>query len=129
VRGRAILYADTVTRSMQVAMDETARRREKQVAHNEAHGITPQSVVRRIADIMEGARSGGASSRGRGAKSARGKAVAEQGADYASLSADQASAMIKRLEAQMYKHAENLEFEDAARLRDQIHRLREQAVK
>ncbi|MFC4762327.1 excinuclease ABC subunit UvrB [Dyella koreensis] len=128
VRGKAILYADNITRSMQAAIDETARRREKQVSYNEAHGITPQSVVRRIADIMEGARSEGGS-RGRGAKAARARAVAEQGADYAALSADQASAMIKRLEAQMYKHAENLEFEDAARLRDQIHQLREKALR
>ena len=131
VRGKAILYGDEITRSMQAAMDETSRRREKQVAWNEAHGITPKSVVRRIADIMEGARSEGPG-RGRG-KSARGRgaaiAVAEEAADYASLSADQASAMIKRLEADMRKHAENLEFEEAARLRDRIHQLREQAAR
>ncbi|WP_114241752.1 excinuclease ABC subunit UvrB [Dyella sp. C9] len=129
VRGKAILYADSITRSMQAAMDETARRREKQQAYNEAHGITPQSVVRRIADIMEGARSEvpGRSRSRRGEK--KGVAVAEQAADYATLSADQASAMIKKLEAQMYKHAENLEFEEAARIRDQIHQLREKALR
>ncbi|MHA6204352.1 excinuclease ABC subunit UvrB [Dyella soli] len=127
LRGKAILYADNITRSMKAAMDETARRREKQEAYNVAHGITPQSVVRRIADIMEGARSEGAS-RGRGGRGER-RAVAEKGAEYAGLSADQASVMIKKLEAQMYKHAENLEFEEAARLRDQIHQLREQALR
>ncbi|WP_109124868.1 excinuclease ABC subunit UvrB [Dyella sp. C11] len=128
VRGKAILYADSITRSMQAAMDETARRREKQQAYNEEHGITPKSVVRRIADIMEGARSE-APTRGRGRRGERqgAAAVAEKGADYAALSADQASTMIKKLEAQMYKHAENLEFEEAARLRDQIHKLRERA--
>ncbi len=127
VRGRAILYADKITRSMQAAMDETARRREKQVAYNEEHGIEPQSVVRRITDIMEGARSEipGRGSRGRGAKVAR--AVAEAQADYSNLNPDQAANMIKRLEAQMQKHAENLEFEEAAKIRDQIHQLREKA--
>ena len=130
VRGKAILYGDEITRSMQAAIDETGRRREKQVDWNIAHGITPKSVVRRIADIMEGAhsevpgRSRGKSSRGRGAA-----AVAEEAADYASLSPDQASALIKRLEAEMRKHAENLEFEEAARLRDRIHKLREQALR
>jgi excinuclease ABC subunit B len=131
VRGKAILYADEITRSMQAAMDETSRRREKQVAWNEAHGITPKSVVRRIADIMEGARSE-VPGRGRG-KSTRGRgaaiAVAEDAANYAALSPDQASTLIKRLEADMRKHAENLEFEEAAKLRDRIHQLREQALR
>ncbi|GAB2592688.1 excinuclease ABC subunit UvrB [Dyella jejuensis] len=129
LRGKAILYGDNITRSMKAAMDETARRREKQEAWNVAHGITPKSVVRRISDIMEGARSevpgrGRGKSRGRGAT-----AVAEPAANYAALNADQASTMLKRLEAEMRKHAENLEFEEAARLRDQIHQLREQALR
>jgi excinuclease ABC subunit B len=129
VRGKAILYADSITRSMQAAMDETARRREKQQAYNEANGITPQSVVRRIADIMEGARSE-APGRGRGRRGEKKSgAVADRGADYSALNADQAAAMIKKLEAQMYKHAENLEFEEAARIRDQIHQLREKALR
>jgi excinuclease ABC subunit B len=127
VRGKAILYADNVTRSMQAAMDETARRREKQVAYNEARGITPKTVVRRIADIMEGARSDVGNRRGK--SPVRGRAVAEQGAGYAGLDAQQAAGMLKKLEAQMYRHAQNLEFEEAARLRDQIHQLREQALR
>ncbi|MHB1057617.1 MAG: excinuclease ABC subunit UvrB [Rhodanobacter sp.] len=129
VRGKAILYADNVTRSMQAAMDETARRREKQLAWNEANGITPKTVVRRIADIMEGARSEAGNRRG-GKSAPRGRvAVAEQAADYAGLNPQQAAGMLKKLEARMYKHAQNLEFEDAARLRDQIHQLREQALR
>jgi len=128
VRGKAILYGDQITRSMQAAMDETARRREKQLAWNEQQGIVPTTIVRRIADIMEGARSEAGNRRG--SKSSRGRvAVAEQAADYAGLNPQQAAGAIKKLEAQMYKHAQNLEFEDAARLRDQIHQLREQALR
>ncbi|HUW52851.1 MAG TPA: excinuclease ABC subunit UvrB [Rhodanobacter sp.] len=127
VRGKAILYADQVTRSMQAAMDETARRREKQMAWNRAQGITPTTIVRRIADIMEGARSEAGNRRG--SKAPRGRAVAEPAGDYGGLNAQQAAGMLKKLEAQMYKHAQNLEFEDAARVRDQIHQLREQALR
>ena len=126
VRGKAILYADSITRSMRAAMDETARRREKQMAWNLSQGITPTTIVRRIADIMEGARSEAGNRRGN--KPSRGRAVAEKGADYAALNPQQAAGMLKKLERQMYKHAQNLEFEDAARLRDQIHQLREQAL-
>ena len=127
VRGKAILYGDQITRSMQAAMDETARRREKQLAWNERQGIVPTTIVRRIADIMEGARSDAGNRRG--SKSSRSRVVAEQAADYAGLNPQQAAGTIKKLEAQMYKHAQNLEFEDAARLRDQIHQLREQALR
>ena len=128
LRGKAILYADTITRSMQVAMDETDRRRAKQVEYNLEHGITPKSVVKRISDIMEGAREpapGRARSKQRGMTE---RMVAEDPADYASLDAHSAAALIKKLEAQMYKHAQNLEFEDAARLRDEIKRVRDKAL-
>ena len=134
VRGKAILYADTITRSMQAAIDETDRRRARQVEYNLEHGITPTTIVRNITDVMEGAREE-PSSRGRGRGRGKGQSaaessrkVAEQAADYSALDAHAAGALIKKLEAQMYKHAQNLEFEDAARLRDEIHRVREQAL-
>ncbi|HUD43509.1 MAG TPA: excinuclease ABC subunit UvrB [Dokdonella sp.] len=132
LRGKAILYADVVTRSMQAAIDETDRRRSKQVEYNTTHGITPKSVQRRIVDIMEGARAepeeGGRSGKGRGRGAAAARKVAEPAEDYRALSPDQLAARIKQLEARMYKHAQDLEFEDAARLRDQIHTLRERAL-
>jgi len=126
VHGRAILYGDQITRSMRAAMDETTRRRDKQIAWNLEQGITPTTIVRRIADIMEGARS--ETGNRRGSKASRRQAVAEENADYAHLSAHQVASMLKKLEAQMYQHARNLEFEDAAHLRDQIHQLREQSL-
>jgi excinuclease ABC subunit B len=125
LRGTAILYADRVTRSMQAAIDETDRRRAKQVEYNVEHGITPTSIVRRVNDVMEGARSEGESERGRGRGARK---VAEPTADYRLLSPEQVAAKIRQLEAQMYKHAQELEFEDAARLRDEIHRVREQGL-
>ncbi len=126
VRGRAILYADEVTRSMRAAMDETARRREKQLAYNIEHGITPRTIERRIADVMEGAHAGGGRKRGRERGAARRAAEAQP--DYAAMSAAQVAAELKKLEAQMYRHAQDLEFEDAARVRDRIARIKEQAL-
>ncbi len=128
LRGTAILYADKVTRSMQAAIDETDRRRAKQVEYNEAHGITPTSIVRQITDIMEGARADVASGSTRGRGGAAARKVAEQMADYRLLTPAQIAAKLRQLETRMYKHAQDLEFEDAARVRDEIHRLREQAL-
>ncbi len=123
LRGKAILYADRMTRSMQAAIDETDRRRAKQVEYNELHGIVPKSVARPIVDILEGARSE-AGNEGRSGKG-RGRKVAEAVADYRALDPQQISAKLKALEQQMYQHARDLEFEDAARVRDQIRQLKE----
>ena len=123
LRGKAILYADKVTDSMKRALEETDRRRQKQIEHNLEHGITPRSVARPIMDIMEGARSDGAE-----ARTGRGKGVrkvAEQGEDYARMDPARAAARLKELEQQMYQHARDLEFEEAAAVRDRIQALRE----
>ncbi|MBL0028215.1 MAG: excinuclease ABC subunit B, partial [Rhodanobacteraceae bacterium] len=115
LRGRAILYADKITRSMQIAMGETERRRTKQVAHNTAHGITPRSVTKGVADYMEGAREAANDESVPAGK--RGPRqmfrVAEEKIDYAVLDPQKLAATIRKLEAQMYKHAQNLEFEEA----------------
>jgi excinuclease ABC subunit B len=120
VRGKAILYADRITNSMKAAIDETDRRRQRQVEYNLEHGITPTSIVRAVMDVMEGARSEAQDARS-GEKRRR---VAEEGPDYALLNPAQLAARLKQLEARMHRHAQDLEFEDAARLRDEIHRLR-----
>jgi excinuclease ABC subunit B len=111
--GQAILYADAVTEAMQYAIDETERRRAKQAAYNKEHGITPQGVKKAITEILEGA------------VPVTHQAVAETAAEYARLSPEQVDKKIKQLEKKMYAHAENLEFEEAAKLRDEIRRLSE----
>ncbi|MGA7297967.1 MAG: excinuclease ABC subunit UvrB [Rhodanobacteraceae bacterium] len=128
VRGKAILYADEITRSMRAAMDETDRRREKQVEWNTEHGITPRTIVRRIADIMEDAREDTRVRRGR-AKSGGRRQVAEDGPDYASMSSSEVATALRKLEARMYQHAQDLEFEQAAAVRDEIRHIKEQALR
>jgi excinuclease ABC subunit B len=120
LNGRAILYADRITGSMKKALDETARRRAKQVEYNEANGITPRGIKKAVSDILEGAYS--APDRGPARK------VAEATPDYSSLTPDQILRRIKKLEAEMLKHARNLEFEEAAKLRDQISQLRKSSL-
>ena len=122
LNGKAILYADHVTNSMQRALDETNRRREKQQAFNIEHNITPKGVSKAITDIMEGAHS---ESRQKGSKQ---KMVAEASARYEVLNPEDAMKSIKQLEEKMYQHARDLEFEDAARIRDEIQRLRDASM-
>ena len=119
LNGRAILYADKVTESMRKAIDETDRRRAKQIAHNELQGITPRSIVKKVRDLLDGVYSekGGKDD----LKAAVGAAAVE------ALSEKDLSKRIKLLEKQMLDHAKNLEFEKAARVRDQLAHLREQA--
>jgi excinuclease ABC subunit B len=119
LNGRAILYADRITDSMKKAMDETERRRNKQIAHNIEHNITPRSVVKRIKDLIDGVYS---EKSGKEAdKLMMQKALVED------MSEKDVSREIKRLEKQMVEHAKNLEFEKAAKVRDQLHMLKSQA--
>ena len=126
---RVVLYADKVTGSMQRAMDETERRREKQIAHNEEHGITPTTIKRAVADILAdlGEKPGGKSQQLKGGKSRRtGRGVAEDKAPKLDPGAGHnLQAVIADLEKQMREAAANLEFEEAARLRDEVKKLRE----
>lgn len=124
LRGKAILYADRVTNSMRAALDETDRRRNRQLEYNAEHGITPQSVQRAVRDVMEGARAEPGELKGRG----KAKRVAEPELEYLRMSPAQQVARLKELEQRMHQHARDLEFEDAARMRDQIRRLREASL-
>ncbi|MDX1755663.1 MAG: excinuclease ABC subunit UvrB [Marinobacter sp.] len=130
VNGKAILYGDRVTGSMQRAIDETERRRAKQQAHNEEHGITPTGLKKKIADIMEGAAGGG---RGRRRAERPGQKAAEEAEQYrakaAGHSPEELLKEIASLEDQMYKAAADLDFENAARLRDEIAELKEAAIR
>lgn len=111
IQGKAILYADIRTGSIERAIAETDRRRNKQIEFNAAHGITPRTIVKAVGDVMEGARSV--------------KEKERYSDDTLLLAPEQAVKRIKKLEAEMMKLARNLEFEQAARLRDQIQKLRQ----
>ncbi|WP_323814502.1 excinuclease ABC subunit UvrB [Cellvibrio sp. NN19] len=126
VRGKAILYADRITGSMQRAIEETDRRREKQIAHNTKHGITPKGINKNIADILEGAVAPGA-----GGRSARNKAmaIAERSGKYSvEVNPKDIWKTIELMEKQMFQAAKDLEFEVAAKLRDEIEKLKKKAV-
>ncbi|WP_028302102.1 excinuclease ABC subunit UvrB [Oceanospirillum beijerinckii] len=121
VNGKAILYGDKITGSMQRSIDETQRRREKQIAHNKSKGITPQSVKKNVADILEGAQIPGKKISNKKRK------VAEEAVEYQvsadTLSPKDLAKQIGKLEDKMYEASRNLEFELAAKLRDEIQRL------
>ena len=127
VNGRAILYADRITGSMERAMSETARRREKQIQFNEEHGITPKGIMKSVADIMEGATIPGKKKTGRNQSKA-----AESDTEFTlptePMSPKDMAKTLSKLEDQMYEAAKNLEFEKAARLRDQLEQLKHFAI-
>ena len=122
LNGKAILYADRITDSMKKAMDETGRRRAKQIAFNEAHGITPKSIVKKVRDLIDGVYSEKA-----GQEAQRLEQAALQRAKVEDMSEKDIAKAIKQLEKQMMEHARNLEFEKAAQVRDQLAILKEQA--
>ena len=127
VKGKAILYGDSITKSMRKAIDETERRRAKQQQYNEEKGTTPQALKKSIQDIMElghvGTRKGKKDSNVISLSK-----VAEQAAEYQALTPQQLEKQISQLESEMYQHAQNLEFEQAAQKRDEIEKLRAQFI-
>ncbi len=127
LNGRAILYADKITGSMERAMGETDRRRERQVAHNLEHGITPVGVSKSVADVLEGAMTSVPvrGRKGRDTRPAPLREVAEAEALYAEDDPIRLGRLIEQLEKKMHQHARDLEFEEAARVRDQVSILRD----
>ncbi|MCE9850161.1 excinuclease ABC subunit UvrB [Aeromonas allosaccharophila] len=123
LNGKVILYGDTITNSMKVAIEETERRRALQHAHNLKHGIIPKGLNKSVGDVMD---MGGSRSAGKAGKGSR-KAAEPQG-EYHARSASEIAKEIKRMEEQMFQHARDLEFEQAAALRDQIQRLRSELI-
>ena len=123
VKGKAILYADRITGSMEKAMDETNRRRELQVAYNTEHGIKPKTIVKKVADVME---HGGNQYK---SNKARRQKVADIAKDYKIKDTQDMATTIEKLEKQMFEHAKNLEFEEAANLRDTIEELKSKVLK
>lgn len=127
LHGKAILYGDSITKSMKKAIDETERRRIKQMQYNEEQGITPQALKRNVKDIME-LGDITKSKKQRQSKQVPLSKVAEESANYATLSPQELDKAINKLEAEMYQHAQNLEFELAAQKRDEIEQMRQQFI-
>ncbi len=125
IRGKAIMYADEVTDAMRQAIDETDRRRQRQAEYNEAHGITPKGIVKAVKEIIDGVQPRAQSRRSRRYAEVPSAAAAEEAAQYDAMSADALGRRLKKLEKRMYDHAKNLEFEEAAALRDKIQAIRE----
>ena len=123
INGKAILYGDRITRSMQQAIDETERRREKQHEFNLKHGIEPATILKSITDIMQVAIPGSGTTSGKALSK-----VAEYSADYKVMTPKQLGKKLKQLEDDMYRYAKNLEFEQAARIRDEIKVVQEQLL-
>jgi excinuclease ABC subunit B len=120
LHGKAVLYGDEATGSMCRAIAETERRQKKQIAFNKAHGIIPRSIQKAVHEIIDGIYAPAPSNARQYAQ------VAEDAAQYASLSPQQLAKRLRQLEQQMYKHAQNLEFEEAAQLRDKIKKIKDQ---
>ncbi|MEQ5044625.1 excinuclease ABC subunit UvrB [Providencia manganoxydans] len=124
LNGKAILYGDKITNSMDKAIKETERRRAKQMAFNEEHGIVPQGLNKKIGDILQIGHKVGGKSKGRGKESVK----TDKRDDIQLLSTKELEQRISQLEAQMYQHAQDLEFEAAANVRDQLQELRERFI-
>jgi len=123
LHGKAILYADRVTGSMRQAMDETDRRRQKQRDYNDKHGITPRGVEKSVKSIIDGVQPGGYERKG-GRKTGKERyAIAEEIKKYGDMTPSEVSKQLEMLEKEMYEHARNLEFEQAAALRDKIEQI------
>jgi len=123
LRGKAILYADRITGSMERAIAETDRRRDKQISYNEEHGIEPKSIIKQVTDVMEGARYETP------IKTRASRRVAEMSTRYDDVTPATLAKAVAELEQKMFKHAEMLEFEEAAAVRDQINKLKERVLK
>ncbi len=120
INGKAILYADTITGSMRRAIDETERRRRKQIAYNQKHGITPKGIKKAIRDSLDDTQ--------HSAPEQQTAKVAKERAEYAALTPKQLAKRLQQMEQAMYRHAQNLEFEEAAKIRNEIQHIRTLAL-